>query len=298
MKTIKLTNDKDLKSILGKRISYVHHTMGKIDECIIDLLDGIYTTYMSRYTDNSRVYSCYPISSKYPQYLYVMNHTSRSVKMLEYIVDQEVILLDEKDGYYYLEGLTRNNIPYWAKNLDKPILCYVSDISEEKAVEEGYMSYIHQINNYNTPFRGFVRSRGDAISDIDTGCTINYKYAVPVVINKREELQKQLDEAQNIITRVQKELKKSMSRCELHCGDNLDYMRALPDNHVDLIYCDILYGTGKKFKDYQDLKSTREVVYNHYLPRLKEMHKVINIHWNHLSTNGYKVQSLDTMYPR
>ena len=207
MKTIKLINEKDLESILGKRISYVHHTIGKIDDCIIDRLNGIYITYSSRDTDNSRIYFYHLTTSKYPQYLYVMYHTGSSVKMLEYIVDQEVILLDEEDGYYYLEGLTRNNIPDWAKNLDKPILCYVSDISEEKAVKDGHVSYIHQINNYNTPFRGFEYSKEDNISDTNTGCIINYKYAVPVVINKREKLQKELDEAQSIITRVQKELK-------------------------------------------------------------------------------------------
>lgn len=26
----------------------------------------------------------------------------------------------------------------------------------------------------------------------------------------------------------------------------------MPDNYIDLIYCDILYNTGKKFKDYDD----------------------------------------------
>jgi site-specific DNA-methyltransferase (adenine-specific) len=33
-------------------------------------------------------------------------------------------------------------------------------------------------------------------------------------------------------------------------GDNLELMKQLPDESIDLIYCDILYGTGKKFKDY------------------------------------------------
>jgi len=37
-------------------------------------------------------------------------------------------------------------------------------------------------------------------------------------------------------------------------GDNLELMKTIESNTIDLIYCDILYGTGRKFKDYQDLK--------------------------------------------
>lgn len=61
----------------------------------------------------------------------------------------------------------------------------------------------------------------------------------------------------------------------LHTGDNLEYMRELPDNYINLIYCDILYGTGKKFKDYQDLKPVKSIIYEHYVPRLKEMHRIL-----------------------
>jgi DNA modification methylase len=42
-----------------------------------------------------------------------------------------------------------------------------------------------------------------------------------------------------------------------------------------LIYCDILYGTGKNFGDYQDLKPLRSEIENHYIPRLEEMHRVL-----------------------
>lgn len=59
-----------------------------------------------------------------------------------------------------------------------------------------------------------------------------------------------------------------------HC-DNLKLMAEIKDNAVDLIYCDILYGTGRKFKDYQDLKPKREVIEEHYIPRIKEMHRVL-----------------------
>lgn len=35
----------------------------------------------------------------------------------------------------------------------------------------------------------------------------------------------------------------------LECCDNLDLMRSLPSDSIDLIYSDILYGTGRKFSD-------------------------------------------------
>lgn len=59
-----------------------------------------------------------------------------------------------------------------------------------------------------------------------------------------------------------------------HC-DNLELMKSLPDDYIDLIYCDVLYGTGRKFKDYQDLKPKREVIEDHYIPRVKEMHRIL-----------------------
>ena len=37
---------------------------------------------------------------------------------------------------------------------------------------------------------------------------------------------------------------------DLRICDNLKLMAEIPDNTIDLIYCDILYGTGRKFKDY------------------------------------------------
>jgi len=37
------------------------------------------------------------------------------------------------------------------------------------------------------------------------------------------------------------------------CSDNLELMNTIESNTIDLIYCDILYGTGRKFADYQDL---------------------------------------------
>lgn len=62
---------------------------------------------------------------------------------------------------------------------------------------------------------------------------------------------------------------------DLRICDNLELMAEIKDNTVDLIYCDILYGTGRKFKDYQDLKPKRDIIEEHYLPRIKEMHRIL-----------------------
>ena len=59
------------------------------------------------------------------------------------------------------------------------------------------------------------------------------------------------------------------------CMDNLELMKELPDNCIDLIYCDILYGTGRNFGDYQDLKCNRKIIEDHYIPRIKEMYRVL-----------------------
>jgi len=62
---------------------------------------------------------------------------------------------------------------------------------------------------------------------------------------------------------------------DIRLSDNLDLMAEIGDNTVDLIYCDILYGTGRKFADYQDLKPKREIIEEHYIPRIKEMHRIL-----------------------
>ena len=57
--------------------------------------------------------------------------------------------------------------------------------------------------------------------------------------------------------------------------DNLEFMKLIPDNKIDLIYCDILYGTGRRFSDYQDLKPKKEIIDEFYIPRIKEMKRVL-----------------------
>ena len=62
---------------------------------------------------------------------------------------------------------------------------------------------------------------------------------------------------------------------DIRLSDNLDLMSEMQDNTVDLIYCDILYGTGRKFNDYQDLKPDPKIIKEHYIPRIKEMHRIL-----------------------
>ena len=70
-------------------------------------------------------------------------------------------------------------------------------------------------------------------------------------------------------------------------SDNLEFMQTLESGSIDLIYCDILYGTGKNFTDYQDLKANRKVIEDFYLPRINEMHRI-------LKTTGSIYLQMDT----
>src|ERR1035438_817743 len=63
---------------------------------------------------------------------------------------------------------------------------------------------------------------------------------------------------------------------QVYCDDNLNLIGKIDDNSINLIYCDILYGTGRKLKDYQDLKPEKEIIYNFYECRIKEMSRVLN----------------------
>ena len=58
-----------------------------------------------------------------------------------------------------------------------------------------------------------------------------------------------------------------LQQCSVMCRavDNLELLLSQPDESVDLIYCDILYGTGRNFGDYQDLKPIRSEIEAHYL---------------------------------
>jgi site-specific DNA-methyltransferase (adenine-specific) len=57
--------------------------------------------------------------------------------------------------------------------------------------------------------------------------------------------------------------------------DNLELLGRIDTESINLIYCDVLYGTGKKFKDYQDLETDHNTILSHYVPRLHEMKRVL-----------------------
>lgn len=57
--------------------------------------------------------------------------------------------------------------------------------------------------------------------------------------------------------------------------DNLELLKQLPSDSIDLVYSDILYNTGKKFKDYDDNLGTTQQAIEWYRPRLKELKRVL-----------------------
>ena len=62
---------------------------------------------------------------------------------------------------------------------------------------------------------------------------------------------------------------------KVYCMDNLELLKQLPNESINLIYCDILYNTGKKFKDYDDNLGTPQEAIEWYRPRLIEMRRVL-----------------------
>ena len=62
---------------------------------------------------------------------------------------------------------------------------------------------------------------------------------------------------------------------KVYCMDNLELLKQMEDSSVDLIYCDILYNTGKKFKDYDDRLGTPQDAMEWYRPRLIEMKRIL-----------------------
>ena len=59
--------------------------------------------------------------------------------------------------------------------------------------------------------------------------------------------------------------------------DNLKVLNNLQDSSVNLIYCDILYNTGKVFDDYNDDLGTPLEAMEWYRPRIEEMKRVLEI---------------------
>ena len=61
----------------------------------------------------------------------------------------------------------------------------------------------------------------------------------------------------------------------IYQNDNLEVLRELPDASINLIYCDILYNTGKIFDDYKDDLGDPDEAMEWYRPRLLEMKRVL-----------------------
>lgn len=68
--------------------------------------------------------------------------------------------------------------------------------------------------------------------------------------------------------------------------DNLELLKQLPMDSIDLIYSDILFATGRDFKDYKDLPYDKQSVEEFYIPRIKEMYRT-------LKDNGTLVLQMD-----
>lgn len=62
---------------------------------------------------------------------------------------------------------------------------------------------------------------------------------------------------------------------KVYCMDNLELLKQLPNESIDLIYNDILYNTGNKFKDYDDNLGSPKQAIEWYKPRLIEMKRVL-----------------------
>ena len=76
---------------------------------------------------------------------------------------------------------------------------------------------------------------------------------------------------------------------KLYCMDNLELLKQLPSNSIDLIYCDILYNTGKKFRDYNDNLGTPQEAVEWYKPRLIEMKRVLKCTGSILLQMDYRI---------
>ncbi|NLD49714.1 MAG: site-specific DNA-methyltransferase, partial [Clostridiaceae bacterium] len=71
------------------------------------------------------------------------------------------------------------------------------------------------------------------------------------------------------------ELKFDKKDIKIYKGDNQEVLATLESGSIDLIYCDILYNSGKVFDDYNDDLGSAEQAIEWYRPRIKEMHRVL-----------------------
>lgn len=76
---------------------------------------------------------------------------------------------------------------------------------------------------------------------------------------------------------------------KVYCVDNLELLKQLPNESINLIYCDILYNTGRKFKDYNDNLGTMQQAIEWYKPRLIEMKRVLKNNGSILLQMDYRL---------
>jgi DNA modification methylase len=62
---------------------------------------------------------------------------------------------------------------------------------------------------------------------------------------------------------------------KIYQNDNLELLKNLSDDSINLIYCDILYNTGKIFDDYSDDLGDPDEAMEWYRPRITEMKRVL-----------------------
>jgi site-specific DNA-methyltransferase (adenine-specific) len=80
-----------------------------------------------------------------------------------------------------------------------------------------------------------------------------------------------------------------MQANKIYCMDNLELLKQIPNESIDLIYSDILYATGRDFKDYQDLNYCKKDVDEFYLPRIKEMHRILRPNGSMILQMDYRI---------
>ena len=83
---------------------------------------------------------------------------------------------------------------------------------------------------------------------------------------------------------------------KIYCMDNLELLKQLPNESISLIYCDILYNTGKKFKDYDDRLGTPQEAMEWYKPRLIEMKRVLKNSKYQIKTKRKTVNKIKETY--
>lgn len=76
---------------------------------------------------------------------------------------------------------------------------------------------------------------------------------------------------------------------KVYCMDNLELLKQIPDESINIIYNDILYNTGKKFKDYDDNLGTPQEAIEWYRPRLIEMKRILKDTGNILLQMDYRL---------